>query len=104
MALQSTPALRWSVFGGMAATMLGGVALAFWPMVSADRALQTFCHDQAVGTPMADVQARAQALGYTATPVDTRTLRIDDPAGFGRRQCDLALDSQARIGGPKPLA
>lgn len=102
MALQSTPTLRWSVYGGMTATMLGGVALAFWPMISADRALQAFCHDQPGGTPMADVQARAQALGYTATPVDTRTLRIDDPAGFGRRQCDLALDGQAQISRPAP--
>lgn len=102
MALQSTPALRWSVFGGMTATMLGGVALAFWPMVSADRALQAFCRDQAPGTPIADVRERAQALGYTAEPVDTTTLRIDDPAGFGRRRCDLALDSQSRVSGPAP--
>lgn len=97
MTLQSTPTLRWWVFGGMTASLLGGLALAFWPMVAADRALQAFCHDQTTGTPLATVRECAAALGYTAAPVDDTTLRIEDPSGFGRRQCDLALDSQTRI-------
>jgi hypothetical protein len=100
MALQSTPALRWTVFGGMAGTLLLGIAVAFTPMFLADRALQGFCRDQAPGTPAAEVQARAAGQGYTAETVGTATLRIDDPAGFGRRQCDLALDAQARVAPP----
>jgi len=100
MALQSTPTLRWSVFGGMTASLLGGLLLAFWPMVSADRALQAFCRDQVPGTPLAAVQARAQAAGYDVAATDATTLHIDDPAGFGRRQCDLALDAQQRVTGP----
>jgi hypothetical protein len=100
VAASSRPLLRWSVFGGMAASLLIGLALAFWPMAVADRALQAFCHDQADGTPMPAVRARAHALGYDAALVDNTTLRIDDPAGFGRRQCTLALDSQARVRQP----
>lgn len=102
MALQSTPTLRWSVFGGMAGTLLLGLAVAFTPMFLADRAVQGFCRDQAPGTPAATVQARAQQQGYTAVAVDAATLQVDDPAGFGRRQCDLALDPQGRVTGPAP--
>lgn len=102
MARPASPVLRWSVFGGMTASLVGGLALAFWPMVAADRALQAFCHDQASGTPMATVREHAEALGYTAAPVDNTTLRIADPAGFGRRQCDLTLDSLAQIRQPEP--
>jgi citrate lyase beta subunit len=68
--------------------------------VAADRALQAFCRDQADGTPLTAVRARAEARGYDTAPVDSTTLRIDDPAGFGRRQCELALDGQARVRQP----
>ena len=86
MALQSTPTLRWSVFGGMAVTMLGGVALAFWPFYSASRQMDAFCSAQVAGTPLAQVQAQAAAQGY-AVAAASSTAVVDDSAGFGRRQC-----------------
>ena len=102
MALQSTPTLRWMVFGGMGASLLVGLLLAFWPMFSADRALQAVCRETAPGTLLADLQARALAEGYTATPegAPPTGVLVDDPAGFGRRQCRLALDAQGRVTGP----
>lgn len=100
MALQSTPSLRWSVFGGMVATMLGGLLLAFWPMAAADRELQAFCAAQAPGTPQITVQAAAEQLGYDRLVAPADRLVIDDPGGFGRRRCTLALDNQGRVTGP----
>jgi hypothetical protein len=101
MAVQSTPTLRWSVFGGMAATLLGGVALAFWPFFSADRQLQAFCAAQAAGTPLAQVQAQAAAQGYVVATATAGAVLVDDPGGFGRRQCTLALDAQGRVAPPR---
>ncbi len=101
MALQSTSKLRWSVFGGMTATMLGGVALAFWPFFSADRQLQAFCAAQAAGTPLARVQAQAAAHGYAVAAAASGAVVVDDPAGFGRRQCTLALDAQGLVAPPR---
>ena len=97
MALPSTPTLRWSVFGGMTATLLGGVALAFWPFFSADRQLQAFCAAQAAGTPLAQVQTQAAAQGYVVAAAASGAVLVDDPGGFGRRQCMLALDAQGRV-------
>ena len=100
MALQSTPTLRWSVFGGMGAVMLGGVALAFWPFYSASRQMDAFCSAQVAGSPLAQVQAQAAAQGY-AVAAASGTAVVDDPAGFGRRQCTLALDAAGRVAAPR---
>lgn len=96
-AVRTSRTLRWSVFGGMGASLLGGLLLAFGPMVLADRALQSFCRAQVPGTALATVQAAAQPAGYSAEPVAPDRLLVDDPAGFGRRQCLLALDAQGRV-------
>jgi len=97
----STPLLRWSVFGGMAASMAGGLLLAFWPFMSADRQLQAFCRAQAAGTPQARVQALAEEQGYQLLVAPAGSLVVDDPGGFGRRQCTLALDAQGRVAAPR---
>ncbi len=97
MALPSTPRLRISVFGGMALFMLGGVVLAFWPFFSANRQLQVFCSDQTAGTTLAQVQAQAAERGYLLAPAASGVVLVDDPQGFGRRQCMLALDAQGRV-------
>lgn len=101
MALPSTPTLRWSVFGGMTAVMLGGVALAFWPFYSATRQFEAFCSAQVTGTPLAQVQAQAAAQGYGVAAAASGTVLVDDPAGFGRRQCTLALDAQGQVAAPR---
>jgi hypothetical protein len=97
MALQSTRTLRFSVYGGMAAFMLGGVLLAFWPFVAANRQLQAFCSAQAAGTALAQVQAQALERGYVVAAAASGAVLVDDPLGFGRRQCTLALDARGRV-------
>jgi hypothetical protein len=101
MALRSTPTLRFSVFGGMTAVMLGGVALAFWPFHAANRAMEDFCAAQVPGTPAAQVQAQAEARSYLVAAPASSALLVDDPLGFGRRQCMLALDAQGRVAPPR---
>jgi hypothetical protein len=101
MALQSTPTLRWSVFGGMAAVLLGGVALAFWPFFMASRQMDAFCSAQVAGTPLDQVQTQAAALGYGVAPAASGAVLVDDPDSFGRRQCTLALDGQGRVAAPR---
>ena len=100
MALRSTPTLRVTVFGGMAVLMLGGVALAFWPFHAANRQLQAFCSAQVAGTPRAQVQAQAADRGYVLAAAASGAVLVDDPLGFGRRQCRLALDAQDRVAAP----
>jgi hypothetical protein len=100
MAQASTRALRITVFGGMAVFMLGGVLLSFWPFFAATRQLQAFCSAQVAGTPKAQVQALAAARGYVAADAAPGALLVDDPRGFGRRQCLLALDAQGRVAAP----
>jgi hypothetical protein len=97
MTLRSTRPLRISVYGGMAVLMLGGVAAAFWPFFAANRQLQAFCTDQVAGTPLAQVQAQAAERGYVVAAPASGAVLVDDPLGFGRRQCTLALDPQGRV-------
>ncbi|MES2715708.1 MAG: hypothetical protein V4795_08085 [Pseudomonadota bacterium] len=97
MALSSTRRLRLTVFGGMLALMLGGVLLAFWPFIAANRNLQAFCTGQPPGTALQQVQASALERGYVLATVAPGVVLVDDPLGFGRRQCRLALDAQGRV-------
>lgn len=92
--------LRRLIFGPMALLMAAGVALAFWPFYSADKALNDFCAAQATGTPANTLRQQAAAQGYTVTEPAKGTLLVDDPGGFGRRQCTLRLDAQQRIAPP----
>lgn len=101
MAPPSTRRLRTTVYAGMAVLLLGGVAVGFWPFVAASRQLQAFCDAQAAGTPLAQVQAEAAARGYVLAPAASGTVVVDDPPGFGRRQCTLALDAQGQVAAPR---
>ncbi len=94
---RSTRSLRVTVYGGMLVFLLGGVAAAFWPFYAAKRQLQAFCKDQLAGTPLDQVQAQATARAYVLTPAASGAVLVDDPLGFGRRQCLLALDAQGRV-------
>lgn len=100
MALPSTRSLR-TVYGGMAVLLLIGVAAGFWPLLAAQRQVQAFCDAQTAGTPLAQVQAEATARAYVLAMADPGTLVVDDPTGFGRRQCTLALDAQGRVAPPR---
>ncbi len=100
MARASNRTFRITVFGGMAVLMLAGVLLSFWPFIAASRQLQAFCSAQLAGTPKAQVQTQAQARGYVAADTAPGLLLVDDPRGFGRRQCRLALDAQGRVAAP----
>lgn len=100
MTLRSTSKLRFSVFGGMAVLMLGGMVAGFWPLISANRQMQAFCAAQSAGTPLAQAQAQAEALGYVLASAASGVALVDDPMGFGRRQCSLALDAQNRVRAP----
>lgn len=96
MALPSTRRLR-TVYGVIAVLLLGGVAAGFWPLLAANRQVQAFCDAQAAGAPLAQVQAGATARGYVLAAAASGTAVVDDPTGFGRRQCTLALDGQGRV-------
>ena len=100
MALRSTRLLRFSVFGGMTVTMLIGMVAGFWPLIAANRQMAAFCAAQAVGTPLARLQAQAAERGYAVVQTAPGAVQVDDPAGFGRRQCQLPLDGQGRVSGP----
>ena len=96
------PGPRWRlpVYGGMAALLLVGMVAGFWPLMAANRQMQAFCAAQVAGTPVAQVQAQALAQGYALAAAASGALRVDDPLGFGRRQCRLALDAQGRVLAP----
>lgn len=85
----------------MAVLLLAGVAAGFWPLLAANRQVQAFCAAQAPGTPLAQVQAEAAARGHVLAAAASGTVVVDDPAGFGRRQCTLALDAQGLTAAPR---
>lgn len=90
---------RWRLplWAGTATLLLAGMVAGFWPLIAAQRHMQAFCAAQAAGSSPAQVQARAAEQGYVLLHTEQASLLVDDPAGFGRRQCRLALDAQGRV-------
>jgi hypothetical protein len=101
MAPPSNRNWRNTAIVGMAVLLLGGVAAGFWPLYAANRQVHAFCDAQAVGTALAQVQAAAAASGYVVAPAASGTVVVDDPPGYGSRQCTLALDAQGRVALPR---
>lgn len=91
---------RRLIFGPMVLLMAGGVVAAFLPFFLADRALHQFCAAQVAGTPVNTLLQQAAAQGYVVYEPAKGTLLVDDPGGFGRRQCTLHLTAQQRIAPP----
>lgn len=88
--------LRLGSMGGMLVMMLGGLALAFWPFISADRQMAAFCAGLEAGTPAAQVVAAVQAQGLVGR-IEGGLLHVADPPDMGRRHCSVALDAQQRV-------
>jgi hypothetical protein len=82
---------KWihKVWGGL---MLAVVIVVFLPAILATRELKNYCGALAIGSPIAEVKAEAEARGYRLSQlVDGRTM-IDDVRSFGRPTCTLRFD------------
>lgn len=75
--------------------LAAGIAIAYWPLVRADRAMNRFCEQLPVGATLATVRQQAAAQGYTVSVNADGGVVVDDPIAEGRRQCTLQFGRPA---------
>lgn len=84
---------RW-VITGFGVVLVAVTAYSFWPYWQSSRAMKTYCERIKPGMTPADVQAAADAFGYSVTPTDGGSVLVQDPVSFGRLQCAIRFDAR----------
>ena len=90
----ATSSTKWVIYGAIGLVLVAGNALAFWPLIEASRQMHAFCGGLGPGLSWADIQARADDLGYEVSPIAAGQALVQDPRSYGRRECQLRFDSQ----------
>jgi len=74
-----------------------GTVAAFFPAFLASRKIHAFCDGLAVGTKVAEVQARALASGLSYARLVDGTSVVEHPHSLGRPYCELRFDDQGQL-------
>jgi hypothetical protein len=92
---------RWSAIVTVVA--LGGVTLlTFAPATMASRSAKAFCAGIAPGTPLSDVQAKAESARYSMTTLATGGVLFEHPSSLGLATCLVRVDEGKRVTSAKP--
>jgi hypothetical protein len=87
---------RWSAI--VTAGALGGMTLlTFAPASMASRSAKAFCAGIAPGTPLSDVQARAESARYSMTTLATGGVLFEHPSSLGLATCLVRVDEGKRV-------
>lgn len=82
---------------GFGLLLLAGLGWVVWPFIVGPGRMQGFCSSLAVGTSLAQLQAKAEQHGYrVSTPIEGR-LFVHEPGSFGRFTCDVQFGSDGLV-------
>lgn len=81
----------------MVGSMGGIVAVSFVPAVIATAGAKTFCSSVAVGTPLSELEERAERDGYTVTELKNQRWVFEHPWSLGRATCVVRVDEEQRV-------
>jgi hypothetical protein len=82
---------------GMVGSMGGIVLVSFVPAVIATAGAKTFCSSVAVGTPLSELEERAERDGYTVTELKNQRWVFEHPWSLGRATCVVRVDEEQRV-------
>jgi hypothetical protein len=77
--------------------LLGGVILAFLPVMTATREIRRFCDGLPLGTPVAELQSQAAQRGFRFEPVVGGHILVEHPRSLGRAYCDVGIDAKGQV-------
>lgn len=81
----------------VAVLLLGGTAVAFLPAALASYEVHKFCNAIPLGTPVAEVEARAARVEYRFWRATGGHAIVEHPRSLGRAYCDMAFDAGGKL-------
>jgi hypothetical protein len=68
----------------------------------ASHQVKAFCTSLTPGTPLADVQAKADSANYRMVQLVDGSWRVEHPSSLGRAYCVVRFDGEERLSSSTP--
>jgi hypothetical protein len=83
---------KWNMIG-LAAFLLAGTVVSWWPIGAARWQMHRFCTGLTPGASASRVEAEANERGYEITSLPDGRMQFDDPRTLGRGTCIVRFDA-----------